>query len=106
MDVHAPGSRTVDETRVLRLVGARIRARRRQLGLSQEALGSRAGLHRTYVGSLERGERNIALVNLFQVSEALSISASDLLENLQLAPRSVTGPACSIDPRAVVEQLQ
>jgi transcriptional regulator with XRE-family HTH domain len=46
-------------------------------GLSQEALADRAGLHRTYVGSVERGERNIALENIHRLAEALDVPVAD-----------------------------
>lgn len=62
----------------------RIRDQRIRLGLSQEALADVAGLHRTYVGSVERGERNVALVNIVRLSEALGIDAGDLLRDLRL----------------------
>ncbi len=51
-------------TAVTEEFGRRVRARRHEMGLSQEALAERAGLHWTYVGSVERGERNIALRNV------------------------------------------
>ena len=56
-----------------------IRERRASLQLSQEELGERAGLHRTYIGALERGERNISVRTLYRVAEALGCDARDLL---------------------------
>lgn len=54
--------------------GKQVRARREALGYSQEELAEMAHLHRTYIGSVERGERNISLLNIWQVAEALSVS--------------------------------
>ncbi len=48
-------------------------------GLSQEALADLAGIHRTYVGSVERGERNIALDNIHALADALGVSAARLV---------------------------
>ena len=62
--------------------GERVRARRMELGLSQEALGEAAGLHRTYIGGIERGERNLALVNIVSLAHALDIDPGDLLRGL------------------------
>jgi len=59
--------------------GERVRTLRQPLGLSQEGLAERAGLHRTYVGSIERGERNVSLENIHVLAEALGVSAGDLL---------------------------
>jgi transcriptional regulator with XRE-family HTH domain len=64
-------------------LGQRIRLKRLQLGLSQEKLAERADLHWTYIGGVERGERNISLLNIFKVSRALGISASRLLEGIK-----------------------
>lgn len=70
----------------LRLQGAlgdAIRARRGKRGLSQEGLADVVGLHRTYIGSVERGERNISLANLVRIAEALGATASALLSEAE-----------------------
>lgn len=69
----------MDREEALRRFGEAVRARRQELGLSQEQLAERSGLHRTYVGSLERGERNVALLNLYELAAALDMPIGDLL---------------------------
>lgn len=65
--------------RALRAFGLAVRRRRLKLGLSQEALAERADLHRTYLGGVERGERNVGMKNLFALARALRIAPSRLL---------------------------
>ena len=60
-------------------VGARIRRLREKKGWSQEELGFRSGLHRNYVGGVERGERNIAVVNIAKLAKAFRVRPRDLL---------------------------
>lgn len=62
-----------------RAFGRRMRAIREGQGLSQEALADLAGIHRTYVGSVERGERNIALDNINAIADALGVSPARLV---------------------------
>jgi transcriptional regulator with XRE-family HTH domain len=62
-----------DKAAILRRFGGAVRAWRRQAGLSQEELADRAGLDRTYVGGIERGERNVAVVNIVRLARALGI---------------------------------
>ena len=62
-----------------RILAANLRARRARLGLSQEGLADRAGLHRTYVGSVERCERNVSIDNIERLAIALGVSAAELL---------------------------
>jgi transcriptional regulator with XRE-family HTH domain len=64
-------------------LGDAIRAYRGKLGVSQEALADRCGLHRTYVSSVERGEANIGYANLLRISEALEIKAWELVRAAQ-----------------------
>jgi transcriptional regulator with XRE-family HTH domain len=59
--------------------GRKLRELRLRRELSQESLAFRAGLHRTYVSSAERGERNVSLVNLERLAKALGVDICDLL---------------------------
>lgn len=61
------------------LFGRRLRELRKQISLSQEALAHRAGLDRSYVGGVERGEYNISLLNICLLAEALDVSPHELL---------------------------
>jgi transcriptional regulator with XRE-family HTH domain len=60
-------------------LAANIRAMRKKLGISQEELADLAGLHRTYVGSIERGERNVSIDNIERLARALGQDVLDLL---------------------------
>jgi transcriptional regulator with XRE-family HTH domain len=70
-------------TDLLVVLGGAIRSRRSELGYSQEGFASKIGLHRTYVGSVERGERNLSLVNLVRIAGGLGVSASWLLHRAE-----------------------
>jgi transcriptional regulator with XRE-family HTH domain len=59
--------------------GKRLRQVRQKKGISQEKLAELAGLHRTYVSSVERGERNISLLNIEKLAQALGVRMSDLM---------------------------
>jgi transcriptional regulator with XRE-family HTH domain len=63
--------------------GRRVRFRRTRLDLSQERLGELAGLHRTYVGHVERGEVNPSLHNIIRLAVALTVDPGDLVRGLQ-----------------------
>ncbi len=60
-------------------LGARIRHARKARGWSQEVLALESGLHRTYIGSTERGERNISVTNLRRIAHALGVAVAQLL---------------------------
>ncbi len=63
-------------------LGKALRKRRTGLGVSQEEFADLCGLDRTYVGGIERGERNVALVNLEKLAKALKISLSELFRSV------------------------
>lgn len=65
---------------VLIKFGQKVRAERAKLGLSQEQLAVRAGVHRTYIGMIERAEKNITLENIEKIAKALSLSPKQLLD--------------------------
>jgi len=69
----------VTDRRILRL-GKKIRKTRKGIGLSQEALAYESGLDRAYVGKIERGEKNITVAKLLQISDALDVPMSDLID--------------------------
>lgn len=62
--------------------GQLLRAKRVKFGISQEELAFRSGLHRTYVGSVERGERNLSLENIFVFAKTLQCHPRELIPNL------------------------
>lgn len=68
---------------ILVALGHRVRELRSKAGItSQEALADKCGLDRTYIGSIERGERNVSIINLQKIANALDVSLSDLLTGL------------------------
>lgn len=64
---------------IKRWVGAKVRELREAKGWSQEELGFKSCLHRNYVGGIERGERNVAIVNVAKLAKALGVRPSELL---------------------------
>ncbi|SEB54972.1 helix-turn-helix domain-containing protein [Terriglobus roseus] len=64
------------------LFGKSIRTLREERGYSQEELVERAGLHRNYIGGIERGERNVALENIGKLAKALAVRSRDLFDSL------------------------
>jgi ribosome-binding protein aMBF1 (putative translation factor) len=66
--------------------GDRIRALRNDQGWSQEELADRAGLHRTYIGSVERGEQNLSLLNIERLAATLGISLAELFASFKDKP--------------------
>lgn len=67
----------------VKALGTAIRDRRRLVGISQTELGTRAGLHRTFISRVERGASNLAIDALFAIADALDVQATDLLSVAQ-----------------------
>jgi transcriptional regulator with XRE-family HTH domain len=82
------------DEKLLRAFGLAVRQAREQKGVSQDVLAELAGLHRTYIGSVERGERNLSLKNISAVASALGMSGSKLLERAEgfVGKRNSSGP--------------
>lgn len=68
----------LDEINFLRRLGQRIRAIREDRKLTQQQLAEQSGLHRTFIGAVERGERNLSLLNLRIISKALRVPLGEL----------------------------
>jgi transcriptional regulator with XRE-family HTH domain len=62
--------------------GKAVRQKRHKLGVSQEAFADLCGLDRTYIGGIERGERNVALLNIEKIAKALRLSLSELFRGI------------------------
>lgn len=69
------------ESKLVGIFAANIRRLRTESGLSQEELAEYAGVHRTYIGMLERGEKNVTIYNIERIADALDVAASTLLES-------------------------
>ena len=70
----------MDEPQLLKDFGERVRAARLDLHLSQEALAFNCELDRTYISGIERGKRNVSLINIHKIAVALQVPAGDLLQ--------------------------
>ena len=68
----------IREARIQKQFGEHVREIRKLKGLSQESLALSCDLDRTYIGGVERGERNISLVNIHKIADALGVNARDL----------------------------
>jgi len=84
---------------VARRFGANLRRARRRANLSQEQLGSRASLHRTAIGLLERGARMPRVDTLVKLATALEISPGELIEGIAWTPGTAEAGAFSIESR-------
>lgn len=62
--------------------GKMVRQKRKKLGVSQEAFADLCGMDRTYMGGIERGERNVALVNIEKIAHTLKIAVSELFRRV------------------------
>ncbi|MBL1277641.1 MAG: helix-turn-helix transcriptional regulator [Ectothiorhodospiraceae bacterium] len=69
----------IDPEKAQKRLGSVIRDNRKKVGCSQEAFASLCGVHRTYMGAVERGERNISLMNIIRIADALKMKSSELL---------------------------
>ena len=74
------------DMKIKQLFGDGVRKRRLELDLSQEKLAEKASLHRTYIGDVERGERNISLENIEKITQALEITIVDFFANYVAFP--------------------
>lgn len=77
---YAQGIMKETKTKTRVKLGARVRQLRKIAGLSQEELAFRSGMHRTYVGSIERAEQNVSIDNIHKIAKALKVSPKELLE--------------------------
>lgn len=68
----------------LKQFGEIVREIRKQRNLSQEEFAEKCGLHRTYIGGIERGERNVSLLNIIKMAQALDVTVADLVKGLPL----------------------
>ena len=71
----------ISKHNILIIFGENVRKYRRILNISQEELAHRADLHRTYIGMIERAEKNITLINMERIANALQVKIEDLLKN-------------------------
>jgi transcriptional regulator with XRE-family HTH domain len=81
----------LDDVSFLKDLGLRIRDRRRERGLTQVQLGDHCELHRTFIGSVERGERNLSILNLRVITRVLRVPLAELFANPSRSGGDVAG---------------
>lgn len=72
-------AKLISKKKILVAFGDRVRKLRKEKGLSQEELSFKADLHRTYIGMIERAEKNITLINIEKIAKAFEVSISELM---------------------------
>lgn len=77
-------SAKTDANDILPLLGMAIRDRRKDLGMSQEALADHSGIDRSHMGKIERGERNVTVLNLVRIASALGCKVSEMLNDADM----------------------
>ena len=73
----------LDSHRAFQTLGDNIRAIRIRLKISQEELADRAGVHRTYLGAIERGERNVSLANIVKIANSLGVKPEKIMKGIK-----------------------
>ncbi len=71
-----------NKNKILIAFGQAVRKRRLEIGLTQESFADKSQLHRTYIGGVERGKRNVALLNLIQIAQALELTPEEFLDRV------------------------
>jgi transcriptional regulator with XRE-family HTH domain len=79
--------------RILKALGQRIRELRTERGYSQEAFADECGVHRTFMGTVERGESNLSFQNIVRMATHLEVSLSSLFLDLEGKAKSLTAPS-------------
>jgi transcriptional regulator with XRE-family HTH domain len=74
---------TSDKSELVSVFAQNVKRRRHQLRLSQEELAERAGVHRTYIGMLERREKNVTIYNIERIAQALEVEPYQLLKQCE-----------------------
>jgi transcriptional regulator with XRE-family HTH domain len=82
---------------ILLRVGTRLRDLRKERGFTQEALGEKGGFHFSYIGQIERGEKNVALLNLAKIAKALNVDVSQLF--------TYTNLECNEESQADIQEI-
>jgi transcriptional regulator with XRE-family HTH domain len=78
---------------LLKALGQRIRELRTEQGYSQEAFADKCGVHRTFMGTIERGESNLSFQNIFKVATNLGVSLSTLFQDLEERVEACSAPS-------------
>jgi transcriptional regulator with XRE-family HTH domain len=73
----------MSKKKILVLFGEKVRELRKEKGLSQEELSYKSDLHRTYIGMIERAEKNITLVNIEKIAKALNVELKDFFSSIK-----------------------